>query len=174
APEETDSPAGAYAVATFPSGGSSSVEGSVSFSANSNGAVEVSVDISGLPSEGYPFLYHIHTHTVPSSGNCTAALGHFNPFNASTPCSKTDGVDTCELGDLSGKWETFNTSSYSTSYVDPYLSLNTDSEAYIGNLSIVFHYHNTSRIACANLKYSTNGSTATTSASQVSTAGATS
>lgn len=144
APEVSDLPTGVTYQATF----EKKIDGYVNFTSNSDGQVVVGVDISGLPDYGGPFLYHVHAHTVPTNGNCSGTLGHFNPYNGSDTSTTWSGK---EVGDLSGRHGTINGTSISTLYVDPYLSLNTDSKLFFGNLSVVVHFHNTTRIACANI-----------------------
>lgn len=172
----SDSPYEAKAVAEFPSGGSQSVEGSVTFTGVKNGSVNVNVKLSGLPSTGGPLLYHIHEAAVPSNGSCAATLAHFNPNNGSTDCASQENTSYCELGDLSGKWGKISTSSFEVSYIEPYLSLNPSNPYYFadGKRSITIHYKNTTRIACANIeltnKGSSNSSNNTSSSASVSTA----
>lgn len=143
APVLTDSPTEYIYRATFDKG----VTGSVSFS-SSNGTVMVNVNLSGLPSSGGPFLYHIHEKPVPADGNCTATLGHLNPYNGSETATTPSEM---EVGDLSGKHGTIPGTSYSTSYFDQYLSLNPSNPAFLGGLSVVVHLNNLTRIACANI-----------------------
>lgn len=143
-PVVTDSPKGATYIAKF----SEKVEGSLEFSSTSNGSVKVDVSLSDLPSSGGPFLYHVHELPVPSDGNCTGAEGHLNPYNGSE--NATNPADK-EVGDLSGRHGAIKGRSVNISYIDPYISLNKDDSAFVGNLSIVVHYYNTTRIACANI-----------------------
>lgn len=143
APKVADSPSGAGLEATF----DSKISGSVFFTSQ-NGLVKVSVDLSGLPEFGGSFLYHIHEKPVPADGNCTATLGHFNPYNGTTD-GATDAL--MEAGDLSGKHGVINGTSINTSYIDQYLSLNPEDPAYFGGLSVVVHFANTTRLACANI-----------------------
>lgn len=159
APVQTNSPDATY-VANF----TSRVEGSISFSAT-NGSVLVDVNLSNLPSSGGPFLYHIHQLPVPSDGNCTGTAGHLNPYNGSE--AATSPADK-EVGDLSGKHGRINGQSLQTSYIDEYLSLNDNDPAFIGNLSVVVHYANTTRIACANITemFANSSQPSTSSASQ--------
>ena len=51
-----------------------------------------------------PTVYHIHDQPVPADGNCTATLGHLDPFirGEIPPCDPTQ-PETCQVGDLSGK-----------------------------------------------------------------------
>lgn len=177
ATENSDSPSGAVAVAQFPAGGSNSVEGEVKFSALTNGSVEVQVKLEGLPTSGGPFLYHIHEAAVPSNGSCAATLAHFNPNNGNaTACPSQGNNALCELGDLSGKHGKIDSTEADLSYVDPYLSLNSDNAYYFadGKRSITIHFANTSRIACANIELTSKGSNGssnnTSSSASVSTA----
>lgn len=121
--------------------------GSVAFY-STNGSVTVDVDISNLPTSGGPFLYHVHQRVVPTNGNCTGTLAHFNPYNgsetATAPAEKEDG-------DLSGKHGTIHGTALRTTYIDPWLSLNPSDPAFFGNLSVVVHFANTTRIDCANI-----------------------
>lgn len=143
APEVANSPSGAELQATF----DKKIFGSVKFSSQ-NGFVDVTVDLSHLPETGGPFLYHIHEKPVPENGNCTGTLAHFNTYNGTTNGS-TDALK--ELGDLSGKHGEILGDSIHTSYIDPYLSLNPGDPAYFGGLSVVVHFANNTRLACANL-----------------------
>lgn len=145
APEVSDSPKGAKYVATFDG---KNAQGSVEFSTTDDGEVQVHVDLKDLPTSGGPFLYHIHQKAVPANGNCTATLGHLNPYNGSE--TQTEAANK-EVGDLSGKHGTIDGTSIDTTYVDKYISLNKDDPAYFGNLSVVVHLNNTTRIACANI-----------------------
>jgi hypothetical protein len=51
--------------------------------------------------------YHVHVRGVPASGNCTETLGHLDPYKRgdTPPCEKSM-PQTCEVGDLSGKYGT--------------------------------------------------------------------
>ncbi|AQZ15250.1 hypothetical protein BZL39_P02820 [Zygosaccharomyces parabailii] len=162
-PVVTDSPEGATYIAKF----SEKVEGSLEFSSTSNGSVKVDVSLSDLPSSGGPFLYHVHELPVPSDGNCTGTEGHLNPYNGSE--NATNPADK-EVGDLSGRHGAIKGRSVNTSYIDPYISLNKDDPAFVGNLSIVVHYYNTTRIACANItEVKTSVSNGTSSSSNETT-----
>lgn len=176
ASKNSDSPYNSEAVAKFPSGGSSSVEGEVSFTGQKNGSVSVHVELSGLPSTGGPLLYHIHQAPVPSNGSCAATLAHFNPNGGSTACANQTDTSYCELGDLSGKWGKIKDTTFDVTYIEPFLSLNPSNPYYFadGKRSITIHYANTTRIACANItltnKGTSNSSNNTSSSASVSTA----
>ncbi len=56
----------------------------------------------------YPLLeYHVHLKAVPESGNCTDTGGHLDSYvrGDSPPCDSSQ-PQTCEVGDLSGKYGT--------------------------------------------------------------------
>lgn len=170
APEVEDSPKGAKYVATFDG---KNAKGSVEFSTSADGAVEVHVDLKDLPSAGGPFLYHIHQKPVPTDGNCTGTAAHLNPYNGSETNSLAADK---EVGDLSGKHGTINGTSIDATYIDKYISLNKDDPAYFGNLSVVVHLHNTTRIACANITEvkSSNDTSVSTASDSGASAGITS
>lgn len=144
APVKTNSPESAKYIAKF----SGNIEGSVVFSTTSNSTVQVDVEFDGLPSYGGPFAYHVHVDPVPSDGNCTATLGHLNPYdgstNATSPAAK-------EVGDLSGKHGVIDDQSYQTSYIEEYISLEETDPAFVGNRSVVVHFANNTRLSCANI-----------------------
>lgn len=144
APKVADSPAGAKYVAKF----DKKISGSVEFSSASNGTVLVDVNLDNLPTSGGSFLYHVHEYPVPSDGNCTGAGVHLNPYHGNKTATEPDEL---EAGDLSGRHGKIEGTSIHTSYVDPYISLNPENKAFVGNLSVVVHYHNTTAITCANI-----------------------
>ncbi|KAI5957516.1 SOD4 [Candida theae] len=155
-PIQSDSANQPSLLAKFQKASKSDVTGTITFEPATNGSVLVKVDVEGLPSSGGPFPYHIHQLPVPADGNCTGTKLHLNPYggneNATTPQGK-------EAGDLSGRHGKIQGQSLSTEYVDNYISLNPNSKTYFGNLSVVIHYANTSRITCSNLtKLETSGS----------------
>lgn len=103
---------------------------------------------------------------VPEDGNCTATLAHLDPFirGEATPCNP-DLPETCQVGDLSGKFGEISTEedTWETSYVDLYASTLEGIGAFFGNRSIVIHYPNKTRITCANFEQvEGNGSGGTT------------
>lgn len=144
APISTDSPTNIIYKATFDKGG---ITGFVSFS-STNGSVLVDVNLANLPNYGGPFLYHVHQKPVPTDGNCYGTLDHLNPYNGSMTATSPAYM---EVGDLSGKHGAIPSTSYTTSYIDQYLSLNPANPAYLGGLSVVVHLNNLTRIGCANI-----------------------
>ncbi|KAE8152752.1 Cu,Zn superoxide dismutase-like protein [Aspergillus avenaceus] len=159
APEVTSSPSDHVYEAILPENpffdkGSldGNIRGTVKAQSAADGkGVSFSVSFRNLPNEGGPFLYHIHDAAVPSDGNCTATLDHFDPFNRgeSPPCDANE-PHTCQLGDLSGKHGKITQEPFTKEYIDPFVSLATDSVQFFGTKSIVLHFGNKTRITCAN------------------------
>lgn len=159
APVVTDSPKGAKYVANF----NKTLHGSVEFSSAANGSVLVGINVDNFPSTGGPFAYHIHEAPVPSDGNCTGTKLHLNPYhgdpNATTPSE-------FEVGDLSAKHGVIEGTSLHTSFVDEYISLNENNEAFVGGLAVTFHYKNNNRLACANITSNGDSTTPVATASE--------
>jgi hypothetical protein len=108
APVVSSNPLGVSYVATLPLN-KSSVHGSITGTTASDGkGVDFAVSFSGLPAEGGPFMYHIHEKPVPADGNCTATGAHLDPYKRGEvpPCDPT-AKETCQTGDLSGKYGNF-------------------------------------------------------------------
>lgn len=58
---------------------------------------------------------------------------------------------TCQIGDLSGKYGAITTTPFSATYTDDFTSTDKDqAQAFMGNLSVVVHFANLTRITCAN------------------------
>ncbi|KAI9839845.1 MAG: hypothetical protein M1819_000035 [Sarea resinae] len=148
----TDNPVGVTYKATLPNKNTTGIRGSVSGTANSNGTgVVFTVDLSGFPSSGGPFLYHIHSTPVPTDGNCTGTLGHLDPTErGEMPSCDPTQPETCQVGDLAGKHGKITTSPFTASYLDLYPSTKEGIGAFFGNRSLVVHFGNTTRITCAN------------------------
>ena len=98
--------------------------------------------------------YHIHVGRVPEDGNCTAALGHLDPYNRGmTPPCNDSAPETCQIGDLSGKYGSINSTAgehYKDKYTDDYLSTTPGDPAFFGNLSFVVHAADDTRLNCGN------------------------
>ena len=96
-------------------------------------------------------VYHLHVDPVPSNGDCQGTLAHLDPFirGEATPCV-AERPETCQVGDLAGKYGPMTDTIYNASFTDPFVSLREDMGAFFGNRSFVLHYANTSRIACGN------------------------
>ncbi|KAJ4380726.1 Cell surface superoxide dismutase [Cu-Zn] 4 [Didymella sp. IMI 355093] len=134
APVVTGNPKGASYVATLPE----------------QTKYTFTVSISGLPAEGGPFMYHIHEKPVPSDGNCTGTGAHLDPYKRGEVPGDASKPETCQTGDLSGKHGNMTAQEWSKEYIDLYSATRPDSKAYFGNLSVVVHLSNKTRIACAN------------------------
>lgn len=154
APQISKNPSNVIAIADFPAGGSQKFSGFVTFMVV-KGLVNVHVDVAGLPENSGPFVYHIHEKSLPGSLDCELAGLHLNPYNAPELCDAQLDNSYCQVGDLSGKHGFINTTCFETTYVDPYLALSKNSKASILNKSIVFHYANLTKLACANIEVAT-------------------
>ncbi|KAI1450451.1 superoxide dismutase [Annulohypoxylon stygium] len=159
APPTTGNPAGKGAIATLPENAfwegslDGNVKGSVSATSGAGGnGVDYSVSFSNLPTEGGPFIYHIHVAPVPSDGNCTDTLAHLDQMiRGEDPACDATRPASCQQGDLSGKYGKINGSApFTAKFHDPYTSLVDGDGAYFGNRSLVFHFNNKTRISCAN------------------------
>lgn len=150
APETSDSPQDAKYQAVFNPNENYNINDAVRFSAYNNGSVWVQVDLKNFPdTKANQFPYHVHVAPVPEDGNCTATLGHLNPYNgsatASAPAEK-------EVGDLAGRHGNATGPQFHTTYVDLYLSLDPSDPAFIGNnRSVVVHDIDNKRLTCANI-----------------------
>ncbi|KAF3000132.1 hypothetical protein E8E13_004807 [Curvularia kusanoi] len=152
APVVSHNPQGASFVAQFPEQTKYAVRGSVAGASALDGTgVTFAISVSGLPADGGPFMYHIHEKPVPSDGNCSGTGAHLDPYKRGqlTLCDAGE-PDSCEVGDLSGKHGNITAENWSTEYTDIYVSTRPDSKAYFGNLSVVIHLSDKTRIACAN------------------------
>ncbi|KAI5953855.1 hypothetical protein CANMA_004693 [Candida margitis] len=151
APKIKKNPKNIVAIADFPFGGDKDIKGNVVFTTTGK-YVNVHVDMTGFPHNEGPFYYHIHERSVPENGNCEACGLHFNPYNSSPDClaQKHDGY--CQVGDLSGKHGAINSTCFEFKFTDPYLSLNKRSKSYIVGRSLVFHYANMTKLACADIE----------------------
>jgi Cu/Zn superoxide dismutase len=152
APVVNNNPIGASFFATLPNTEGSTLRGTITGSTSGNGTgVDWAISLSGLPTAGGPFLYHIHEKPIPANGNCTAAGAHQDPYKRGEdpPCDPTQKAN-CQTGDLSGKYGKINGTAFAAAYHDLYTSTNPKDPAYFGNLSIVVHLANKTRIGCAN------------------------
>ncbi|KAI3403756.2 hypothetical protein KGF56_003481 [Candida oxycetoniae] len=152
APKVKKNPTNIVAVADFPFGGNKDVKGNVVFTASQGKYVNVHVDMTGFPEDCGPFYYHIHERSVPENGNCEACGLHFNPYEANADCSSQKNDGYCQVGDLSGKHGVINSTCYDAKYTDEFLSLNKKSKSYIVGKSVVFHYPNMTKLACADIE----------------------
>lgn len=160
APVIKSNPANLVAVADFPTAGAhASTRGYVYFWSPDGKETQVHVDMTGLPEQGGPFVYHIHDNAV-SNNDCETTGLHFNPYGAATDCDSQQDDSFCQVGDLSGKHGWINTTCYQFSFVDPYLDLG-DSASRIVGKSVVFHYADMTKFACAPIEWANDEQLAT-------------
>lgn len=110
---------------------------------------------------------------VPPNGNCMETGAHLDPFERGEmpPCNP-DLPQTCQVGDLAGKHGAITSMPFRTTYTDDFTAVSkhipgtllaavvtdkkhlqtSDSLSFIGNLSVVVHFANLTRITCANLE----------------------
>jgi hypothetical protein len=90
---------------------------------------------------------------VDATGNCNSTLAHLDPFirGEIEPCTSSR-PETCQVGDLSGKYGKANGTAHMATFSDPYVSLKDGMGSFFGNRSFVVHFANKSRIACANFE----------------------
>lgn len=90
---------------------------------------------------------------VAADDNCNSTLAHLDPFlrGEDIPCTASR-PETCQVGDLSGKYGKANGTTHMATFIDPYVSLKEGIGAFFGNRSFVVHFANKSRIACANFE----------------------
>ena len=142
------------------------VQGTVTGSSNEGDTgVTWTIELSELPDlAAYgPFVYHIHDMPVPGDGNCTSTMGHFDYTNVGEyyTCD-TSNPQNCQTGDLAGKHGMIMTSpTFSSGFVDTYLSTDPSSPYFFGQKSIVIHASNTTRLTCANFMMSGGAGTST-------------
>ncbi|KAI8865482.1 Cu,Zn superoxide dismutase-like protein [Ramicandelaber brevisporus] len=129
--------------------------GAVQFNSLPSGSgVSIAINIVAGPQVGKSYAWHIHNKPVPADGNCVATEGHFDPYNVkanSKPeykCNPADKLNTCELGDLSGKYGPIKAtcgSTFSTCVVDENINMDM-----LAGKSVVIH-DGDARIVCANI-----------------------
>jgi hypothetical protein len=82
-------------------------------------------------------------------------MGHLDPTNRGElyMCDSAQ-PETCQVGDLSGKHggKIMTENTFTTTFTDPYLSVEEGSDGFFGGLSFVLHTGNTTRITCANFE----------------------
>jgi len=172
----TNNPEGAYYIAVLPNLENTNIRGAVVASTTPDRTgVSFQVTLNGFPTDGGPFLYHIHEHQVPTDGNCTATGAHLDPLvRGEIPSCDASLPMTCQVGDLAGKHGTINDTSFSANYIDDYASTAPSNAAFVGNRSIVVHFANKTRITCANFEvYNSSTSNGTLVNTNSSTAGPT-
>jgi len=65
-------------------------------------------------------VYHIHEKPVPADGNCTGTGAHLDPYKrGEVPICDASKPETCQTGDLSGKYGNITARDFSAKYVPP-------------------------------------------------------
>ncbi|KAK8088244.1 superoxide dismutase [Apiospora hydei] len=166
----TNNPVGASAAGNLPdkaffTAGSldGNVKGSVSVKSSPDGiGVVYTVKFSNLPKEGGPFPYHIHEKKVPDDGNCTSTGAHLDPtIRGETPVCDKSFPQTCQVGDLSGKYGAITSDPFEVTYTDIFGSMNNGANASVPDRSFVIHFSNKTRISCANFQVDASGPSGT-------------
>ena len=139
-----------------------SVIGGSVIAIGTDSGVQFTINLTGLSDQAQygPFPYHIHSLPVPEDGNCTATLGHLDPTNrGELYMCDASAPETCQVGDLAGKHggKIMAQDNFTTTFVDPYLSTDPNSNAFFGGLGFVIHTGNTTRLTCANFEVVSNG-----------------
>jgi len=135
--------------------GSQPVKGTITFEGFMDGQTLVTVDITeGLNDPTAEYAYHIHEYPVPNNGDCMLTGSHLSP-NGYPDAAQCDPQNpfSCQEGDLSGRHGSLEGSrdgSAYAEYTDEFLVWN-DRESAIWGRSIVIHYPNGTRMACANI-----------------------
>jgi hypothetical protein len=122
APVVTGNPMGAKYVGTLPPKEGSTLTGSIEGTTGADGkGVKFSVSFAGLPETGGPFMYHLHAKPVPADGNCTGTGAHLDPYmRGEVPICDATKPETCQTGDLSGKFGNITEQTFSAEYTDLY------------------------------------------------------
>lgn len=119
APAVTAQPSDVRYVAVLPEKAGSTLRGSISAVAGKDGTgVHFSVEFDGVPTENGPFMYHIHEKPVPANGNCTGTGAHLDPYKrGEVPACDASKPETCQTGDLSGKYGNVTAGPFKAEYV---------------------------------------------------------
>jgi hypothetical protein len=115
APVVKNNPIGAQYQALIKGKAPYAVSGSVKIASGAAGkGVTIEVALANLPTEGGPFMYHIHEKAVPENGNCTATGAHLDPYKrGEVPACDASNPKSCQTGDLSGKHGNMTQTSFS-------------------------------------------------------------
>ncbi|MCJ1432009.1 hypothetical protein MMC27_001365 [Xylographa pallens] len=149
------------------------ISGSVTAMTPANGTgVMFTVSLANLPDPALygPLVYHIHQLPVPSDGNCTGTMAHLDPTQrGELHACEAMAPQTCQAGDLAGKHGNITATTWNVSYTDLFLSTTPGSPYYFGDLSVVIHSSNTTRLTCANFTMTSTSTSNTTSPSSTPT-----
>jgi hypothetical protein len=78
-------------------------------------------------------------------------MAHLDPTErGEVPLCDAAHPETCQTGDLSGKYGNLTSDPFVQTYTDPYASITPGVGAFFGNRSVVVHFANKTRITCAN------------------------
>jgi hypothetical protein len=113
-------------------------------------------------------VYHLHVDPA-EGGNCTKTLAHLDPTarGEEPPCDPK-APETCQAGDLSGKYGKITSDPFQAEYLDLYSSTKEGIGAFFGNRSFVLHYANKTRLTCANFEHVASNGTIPSSTPTVS------
>ncbi|PWY73208.1 Cu,Zn superoxide dismutase-like protein [Aspergillus sclerotioniger CBS 115572] len=126
------------------------------YSGPSKVGINFDIEFWGIPTDGQPLAYHIHEKPVPEDGNCYSTGAHLDPYKRgdTIPCD-IKAPETCQVGDLSGKhgpvWAPED-ETFSVTYTDWFVSNVVGDVSFFGNLSVVVHASDNSRLACGNFE----------------------
>ncbi|DAA72746.1 TPA_exp: Cell surface Cu-only superoxide dismutase [Trichophyton benhamiae CBS 112371] len=168
APETVNNPLGIVYQAKLPETSRTGIRGTINATAHSSGrGVVFNLDLWGFDNTEGPFPYHIHVDPVPTDGSCGPTKDHLDPFGrGQTPPCDDSLPQTCEPGDLSGKFGRLTTSSmeehFNQTFHDLYTSTRPGLGTFFGNRSIVIHHRNSTRLTCANFTLVEQPGTSTT------------
>lgn len=109
--------------------------------------------------------YHIHEKKVPDGGNCTSTGAHLDPtIRGETPVCDKAFPQTCQVGDLSGKYGAITSDPFEATYTDIFGSMTNGANASIPDRSFVVHFSNKTRISCANFEMASSANPSSSSA----------
>ncbi|KAJ1962020.1 hypothetical protein IWQ62_003662 [Dispira parvispora] len=125
--------------------------------ASCNCSTNIDVSLGGLQPLA-EYTLHIHENPVNATGDCNSAGGHFDPLHVKTNpdeyhCDPERPVETCEVGDLTGKFGTIKSSESGSYFASDWSDrqIGTSPELFVAKRSIVLHDSANTRVACGNI-----------------------
>ncbi|KAJ1655579.1 hypothetical protein IWQ61_004689 [Dispira simplex] len=122
-----------------------------------NCSTNIDVSMGGLQPRG-KYQLHIHQYPVDVSGDCESTGDHFDPLHVNTntteyACDPDRPVETCEVGDLAGKFGTITASKTGTYLAHDWTDqqIGTSPELSVIDRSVVLHDSANNRVACGNI-----------------------
>jgi len=114
--------------------------------------VRYRIEAKGLFGYG-PFSYAIYEKSVPVNGDCYNLGGKLDPYQrGESPKCQFGGPETCQVGDLSGKYGKLDpVPTARKQFVDRFSSLKESDAAFIGGRSVAIVDNTGARLACSNL-----------------------